>query len=547
MFKLFIVEDEDTTREGLVTLIDWASVGIRISGLAANGMEALRMLEEDPADLLLTDIRMPLMDGLQLIDEIRARSWDMSFVLLSGYGDFEYAQRAMRLGVADFVVKPCSPQEIAAVFAKLTSALAEERKLKGEVQGLARRLHANIPMAKSECLRQWLNSPALVTEDRRDLMQSANMHLAFEHPVVVALRLDNRTLESLHYSSHDTKLLGFAAANIVKETMEQALSQPVEVVRDGEHLVLIASGRYEWLEDKLVQGLTRLQANFRDYLKVTASIGISDSHADIYALHAAYQEALEALELRFFRGSGRHYFYRDAKAARSDGDGHADSKPSVEHLRLEQSAVENLRAGLYAEVLNDTERWLAALQGDDMQSPASIAARTAAYLGRMLQYAQEREPDNAEWFRRLESLGVEINRCETMEELAGFVYRAIRQIIEALNPQKTPKRKVQQALDYIEANYRSSGLSLAGVGQALFVSSTYLSTLFKQELGVNFLDYVHQYRIEKAKALLQSGDMKIQTVAREVGYFDEAHFTKTFKKWTGMLPSQYKKETALRP
>jgi two-component system, response regulator YesN len=364
---------------------------------------------------------------------------------------------------------------------------------------------------------------------------------------VVASRIDQRTLESLNYSTQDTKLLGFAASNIVKETMEHALSQPIEVVRDGEHLVLVCNGKYEWLEEKLVQGLARVQANFRNYLKVSASIGISgEAHADLYALHEAYREALEALELRFFRGAGRHYFYRDTTAPRGESGGLPDSRHSVEHLKLEQSAVDNLRAGLYAELLNDTESWLAALQSDDIHSQATITVRTASYLGRMLQHAQEREPDNVEWFRQLESLSEEIARIETMEEVAGFVYRKIRLIIEALNPQKTPKRKVQQALDYIEENYQSSGLSLAGVGQALFVSSTYLSTLFKQELGVNFLDYVHQYRIERAKALLQTGDVKIQTVAREVGYFDEAHFTKTFKKWTGMLPSQYKKETAYR-
>ncbi|TCN01221.1 AraC-like DNA-binding protein [Paenibacillus sp. BK033] len=115
----------------------------------------------------------------------------------------------------------------------------------------------------------------------------------------------------------------------------------------------------------------------------------------------------------------------------------------------------------------------------------------------------------------------------------------------SLNPGRTPKRKVQQALEVIEASYADHGMTLAGVAKALFVSSTYLSTLFKQELGINFLDYVHQFRIEKAKALLQTGDMKIHSVAKEVGYYDEAHFTKTFKKWTGMLPSQYKKEMAV--
>lgn len=543
MLNLLIVEDEDVTREGLTTLINWKSLGIRICGLAANGLEAIQFLEKEHADLVLSDIRMPLIDGLQLVSKIRERQWDISIVLLSGYGDFEYAQRALRLGVSDFLVKPCSPNEIQNVFTRLIDKISKHRNLTEEMKGLEHQLHVNNPLVKSQLLQQWLNFPPLVTENRREQQKNVRMNLGFEHALVLAFRIDNKTLESLNYNSTDTELLSFAVSNIIKETLEQALIQPIEVVKEQDNIVVICNGIIEWMEDKLIRGLTRVLANLKEFLTVTVSAGISNSKEDITLLHLAYEEALKALELRFFRGSGNFYFYQDIAELRKE------TLPTninqLELLKLEQSALENLRAGLYAEVLTDTEQWLGTFQADYSHSRKQINLRTLTFLDRMMQLAKEKKKTDSDWIQELGSIDEQVSRIETLEELAGFVYRIIRQIIEALIPHKTPKRKVQQAQEYISAHYNSSSLSLAGVAKSLFVSSTYLSTLFKQELGINFLDYVHQYRIEKAKALLQSKDQKIQTVAKEVGYFDEAHFTKTFKKWTGMLPSQYRKENSL--
>ncbi|MFB9329197.1 response regulator [Paenibacillus aurantiacus] len=540
MLKLLIAEDEELTRDGLLSLIDWESLGVRVSGVAANGLEALRLLETEPADLLLTDIRMPLVDGLQLIGQIRERGLDTECVLLSGYSDFQYAQRAMRLGVTEFLVKPCSPDEIKRVFRDIAAKRSEERRLSEEVRGLEHQLHVNLPHAQTQLYRQWLSGPALLAENRREQHRHAGMPIAFEHVIVVALRLDGRALENLNYSHADTHLLGVAASNIMQETLEQGLLQPVEVVMENGALIAITNGLFEWLDSKLRNSLEAVQRNLHTYLKVTASIGVSGSHTDLDQLHAAYAEALEALEQRFFHGPGSRHYYSELNVEdRPDLPVHING---VELLKLEQAALEHLRSSLFAEMLGDAERWLTVFTADYPQSRKQINDRALSFLGRLIQAVPQQQEDDAGWLRSFEQLREQMTGLETLEDLTGFVYRTIRQIVERINPQKTPKRKVQQAIDFIEQHYNEHGLSLAGVAKALFVSSTYLSTLFKQELGVNFLDYVHQFRIEKAKALLQAGDQKIQSVAREVGYYDEAHFTKTFKKWTGLLPSQYKRE-----
>ncbi|HZG86880.1 response regulator [Paenibacillus sp.] len=542
MLRLLIVEDEQLTREGLADLIDWASIGIRIDGLAANGLEAVQLLAAQPADLLLTDIRMPVMDGLQLIEEVRRRDWPTTCILLSGYGDFEYAQKAMRLGVTDYLVKPCSPDDIRSLFVRVAESLREERRRTDRLKGIESRLRASVPHAKSEVLRQWLRHPPVVTEDRRLQLKQLGMSVAFEYPLVIAVRIDHRSLDRYDERTSDVKLVTFAASNIMKETLEQTLMQPIEIVLEQDLLVAVGNGLFEWMEEKVAAGAAKLKDNLQRYLRLSVGIGVSDPKPTLNELHEAFREAAEALEFRFFLGASVVY-RRDAERWK------AGALPGrlrqAEMLRVEQAAIEHLRAGLFAELLNDTEAWLTAFQGEYTQSREDIHGQTIAFLSRMLQTAAEIAPPGTDVDADPARIREQVHGVDTFEELNGIVYRYIRSVVEALQSRKPMKRKVQQALDYIAERYNESGMSLAGAANALFVSSAYLSSLFKQELGVNFLDYVHQFRIEKAKALLQSTDLKIQAVAREVGYFDEAHFTKTFKKWTGMLPSQYKKETQL--
>jgi len=540
LLKLLIVEDEQFMRENLLALVNWAAIGIEVSGTAANGLEAIGKLEKEPADMVLTDIRMPRMDGLQLIREIRKRGWRVECVLLSGYGDFGYAQQAMKLGVTDYLVKPCPPEDIQKLFLTLASKIRENRQRTKQIIGLEQQLHASKPHAKNELLRQWLRHPVTVTERRLESLEQFQMSIAYDDPIVFVFRFTNETMDKSEYRASDFHLIAFAAANIIKETMEHSLLQAVEVVRDQDHLTAVANGTFEWMHAKIADGLARVQQNIRQYLRLSISVGVSDSKKNVDFLHEAYQEALQGLEYRFFLRSDVVYFHE----IRKQKDLLAPEANPIDLLRIEQSAVEHVKSGLYAELLNDTERWLGSFRHEHPQSRDHINARTIAFLSNIAQAALYSSASTASPMHDLTPVTEQVLRAETSDELAGVVFRTIREIVERVHPQRTPKRKVQQALDYIAEHYASSGLSLAGVAKALFVSSTYLSSLFKQELGVNFLDYVHQYRIERAKALLQSSDLKIQSVAREVGYFDEAHFTKTFKKWTGILPSQYKKEVS---
>ncbi|KRE64492.1 hypothetical protein ASL11_20595 [Paenibacillus sp. Soil750] len=520
-------------------MIDWGALDIQVCGQASNGLEALEIIKSGGVDLLLSDIRMPIMDGLQLLTEIHNKHFDIPSVLLSGYSDFEYAQRALRLGAFDFIIKPCPPREIAAVFEQVVMKTRDKRKQEHELNGLHYQLKENIPIVKSQTLLEWLHQPKRTNENRSEQIRKLGISIPDKHTIVIVIQPDGKPLEELNYNRTDLQLIQFATTNIVQETLEQNIRQPVEVIKDQDGIVAICSGTIELLTDKLTTGLTQLQRNLEKYLKITVSIGISRSKASIDNLAEAYHEATSALQLRFYRGLGGIYYYNQSEAAQLEQH---PLQGDPDRIRLEPLLVDHLRSGLYAEALNLTEQWLEYFHAEHALSRTEINLQTLSLLARLMQLGNEQESAESGWSDSLVAMADQVHRVETLEELSGLVYKAIQQWVELRNPQKTPRRKVQQAVERIAQNYNSAALSLASVAKELFVSSTYLSTLFKQELGINFLDYIHQYRIEKAKALLQTGAHKIQTIAREVGYFDEAHFTRTFKKWTGLSPSQYKKE-----
>ncbi len=547
MLRLLIAEDEAVFLEGLVESVDWASIGVEVCGTATNGGDALALAEELQPDLLLTDIRMPRMDGLELVETLVKHQQNVACILLTGYGDFHYALKAMRLGVSDYLVKPCRPAELIAVFQKVIEKLLQKREMEDDLSGLRRRLQENEEAAKRKHLLQWLKSPKS-SAGRKELIGKYRMVIGQAPYWAAALRIDAKSLRRLDYGQSEMDLLRYAAVNIAYETLHAEYPQ-IEITYDDRDLFVVSSGA-EYSVPKLRRALIRLQHNLNGFLRLTVSIGVSGSFASMDQLHDACEQSLEALETSFFKGTGHIYFVsQEGKPEEADADSeHGDSakknEATLEHL--EQLLIDYMKNGLHANALTTVEQWFAYFQRESSAySHKEIRLHTLSLLARFMQLSKEMDVRDSPWKNQLVELAERVNHAETLEELDGLVSLALKQWVEATRSEHAPKRKVEQALELIFQHYNSSELSLSFVAQSIFVSPSYLSTLFKQETGMNFLDYVHQYRIERAKPVLLSGQMKIYQIAREIGYFDEAHFTRTFKKWTGKSPSQFQKNPPL--
>ncbi|MEK5398999.1 response regulator [Paenibacillus nitricinens] len=545
MMKLLIAEDEDTIREGIVNMIDWKSHQIEVMGEAGNGSEALALMENEQPDLLLTDIRMPQMGGLELIEVARRRGYGFRSIILSGYNEFSYAKQAIALGVVDYVLKPCRPEEILKTVLKAKELIERQRNQEDEQLKRDRSWHKNAPLVKSQVLSQWIYHPPVPLERRQELIGELSMAIGSEGPQIGLVRFDFDS-PSTGGTGQDFVLIRYAALNIISETLSPIYRGKIETFHDGNNLLWIGSGiagtdpRKPYRAPlQLKEQIEQLQSNLEKYLKLSISIAVGSCRLNISEAHLSYKEALQAMESRFLNGKGGVYFYTEGTGVVGGGPQEIGILDDPELHVLEDEMLVAVGAGSNELALDLLEKWLDRFRGNPGCLKQEVNIRATAFVVRLKRLAQEKQVAGFEWKQHLVNWMEQAPQIETLEELSTILNKVMQNVVEAFSKHRPLHRTVVTAMEIIRNKYNTN-LTLEYVAKEAYVSNTYLSSLFRQELGVNFLDYLHQYRVEEAKKLLRQ-NLKMYAVAKLVGYGEERHFSATFKKWTGLTPSQYQK------
>ncbi|MFC5528668.1 response regulator transcription factor [Cohnella yongneupensis] len=535
--KMVVAEDEKSFRDGLVSLVDWKFYDIEITGIAENGRQALEMVKRDNPDILLTDIRMPYMNGLELIQEAKAVGAKFHAVLLTGYNEFEYAREAIKLGVSDYLLKPCTPQDIVRVIVELKRKIEHSESEKPFDEEMNRTWNRNIHLLKNQILTQWILQPRMPLENRAIVMREVDMTLKPESFELGLIRMDLDEGLQPYASKRDLELIRYAIQNIAGESLHAIYEGMLEVFRHGDELLWIGNrqGGGSFPPERYIESLQLLKDNVESHLKISISISISSLHATVNDAHLAYQETLEAMESRFYQGRGGIYLHAETNRLQSASSSILDDaylqqweKDLLAHLHNEQ----------YGEAVDGIEAGMRYLREQAVYSRAEIIVRVTSLILEMQKAAKERavsiewQDGTVNWIERMPEM-------ETLDECASILHKLVQGFAEAALSRRTLHRTVQATLELIKAKYNTN-LTLDFAAKETYVSNTYLSSLFKQEMGVNFLDYLHQYRVERAKELLRES-YKVYAVAKLVGYQEERHFSATFKKWTGLTPRQYQK------
>ncbi|ANE45727.1 hypothetical protein SY83_04780 [Paenibacillus swuensis] len=536
MYTILIVEDEPHIRKGIISMVDWSSLQVTVIGEAGNGADALALMEQQAPDLLLTDIEMPRMNGLELIRTTQERGWNITPLILSGHDQFHYTKQALKLGISDYILKPCRPGEIQEVISNAILNRQQRSNEQENISLLKKNWVQGLPYMKNQVLSRWFQHASNPVEDRPRQAAQLEMKLRSEKLTLFLLRFDSSSFANPNYSESDAELIRFAACNILQEVVPAEFMPYCEIVRVGDDIAIV--GNVESVSGNVLsmaflqEKLESLQKLLQSYLKVSLSIGISASVHPLDTLHIAFQEACEALRQKFFRGSGGIYFWEQHK----DTPVQVAPNRKTELALHENKLLEQLRAGKFSEAIDEMDEWLALLQ--QLEDTSAVQLHTMSLLTKMSDIVDQPE-HQAEWGNTSAALISRYSALESFDDVAKLISEMIRQLVDMLHMGKPLHKSVVLAKQYMEANYRHN-LTVESVSKEIFVSPNYLSTLFKQEMGIRFLDYLHQYRIQQAKALLLDTDMKIYHVAKSCGYNDEKHFTKMFKKWTGVNPSEFK-------
>ncbi|WP_438433422.1 response regulator transcription factor [Gorillibacterium sp. sgz500922] len=515
MYNVLIVDDEELITDGMKLLIDWQASGFRIIGTASDGLTALELAQRHPVDLVVTDVRMPELDGLELIAALRESGSAAKVVILSGYGDFQYAKKAISFGVADYLLKPVEPEELDRTLAKLKA------ELDGELRDRAERRETR-NLARDKLLSDF----ACGVLSYADLgKRGSRLGLAVREERIriglVELTLFPRLVRDNLY---DAMLYRYGLRNMLEETIEQPGHGFVYEEAEGLIGIVFQPGL---AEDAICGLLTGVLAAAREWFRQEVVIGVGDP-ASASGVPLSRKQALYALErnrtkepVRFYRptsGPDERFWDMELNSdelirllEEGDLDKLAEEVRRVvretEARRLPKPAVEG---ALYS-LLSKLGRLIARF-GED---PAPLMARLEREYA---EQSQSGEPPFAEWL------------VQAMTEAGQLVCQLAR---------KKEPSLIASLLEFIDGHY-AENLSIKQLSGLFYMNPAYLGQLFKQKTGESFNDYLNKARISAVKKELMHNRYAGMETIHRAGFANTEYFYRQFKRYEGIAFSEFR-------
>ncbi|EES72130.1 response regulator receiver domain protein [Paenibacillus sp. oral taxon 786 str. D14] len=547
MYKLILADDEEDVREGLLGLIDWEGLGYVVQETAENGKEAVELVEKHAPDVVVTDIQMPFMNGLQLSEWIRERYPATKIIILTGYEEFEYAQKAIRLGIDEYVLKPFSAGELAEILRKVKLQLDEEVAAKENVQLLTEHYRKNLPILQSLFLSS-LVSRRLQEAEIREKCEHYDLDLSGDRYMVSAIRIDsapawrgsdgshepgNGTALSLK-DTNDTQLQLFAVFNIAEEIVRLHPKGRAFIHHDEVVVLSVGEpGADKPLADQTLQLLKEIRFSVERFLKLTVTIGAGSEVGQLSELAGSYEEAVKALDYRVILGGNKVIWIEDVESRQTD-------PLSLDEMK-EKELVRCLKVGSDQELVNLLEELFKALT-DSKASYQDFQLYLLELLTAVIKVAKDIRVDLDKLFGDGAGfLGQFVKFSHADEAKAWFldICMKLKQSI-ATDRQSSYNKLVDEAKEYILAHYGDHDISIAKVCQHLHISTGYFSNIFKKETKTTFVNYLMGVRMDAAQDLLATTDLKAFEIAERVGFADPNYFSFCFRKKFGISPKEYR-------
>ncbi|GAB6928408.1 hypothetical protein JCM10914A_23910 [Paenibacillus sp. JCM 10914] len=513
--RILIVDDEPLVRIGIKSAIDWKAQGVDIVGEAGDGQEALQMIAELAPDVVLLDIKMPKMDGIEVLRIIRDRGIPVHTVVLSSFDDMQYVKEALKLGAFDYFHKPDINES------ELTAMLQNIREQFELGSSSSTTMHKNPVHQKAQWLHDALHGQ--VSNLKQTRLRDGNMY------VLLFMIKDYHTVLK-RYTQETASILPSTVNNVVGEIIKAEREVEYLQLDDQRGVVFVSNSEHKSLLASLnrVNQLTQMISSaLKRFVNIEIVFGISDWFADYEGIPAAYGQAANALSQQFYQPEQAVFYYQHMRFKQHDGKEQAD-----EYVTQMKAALREGRADYFLELLS---RWETRLEQE-----ASLEEKEVRKIYEGLLFMM----DNGDYAASdSPSEGQELERLTSFAELSAHYRDWFEERL--LSRQRTEHRGYSQLtrniIEYTEEHYAQS-LSLKLFGDLFHVSPNYVSRLFKQEVGQGLFDYINELRIEKSKALLKDYRYKIYDVAEMVGFSNQAHFAIVFQKYTGVSPKQYRKE-----
>ncbi len=537
MLKVFLVEDEIVMREGIKNNIDWEKEGFEFAGEASDGELAYPLIQKEKPDILIADIKMPFMDGLELSRLVRQELPDIKVIILSGYDEFEYAKEAISIGITDYLVKPIAGAKLLEAVKKVGKIIEEEQQQRLFLKTFEKERLEDIHLAKQKIFRSLASGKKPVSELLKDARE-AGVDLAANRYNIVLLQIFEEG-ETVGYSEKQN-----AAAQDIEEMTEHMPGVlMVELGIEGWAFIIKETDTERSLEQILPDFLEKLQEIIRGYEGIEYFGGVGRAVCRLSELNRCFEEANRAFSYRYLINRNQ-IIYSEEEANGSFAGGRLKAS-SLNVINMDREIVERfLKTGLKSEVRHFIDEYFESVGESGIRSfllrqyvTMDMFFTTVAML-RQIGYDSEDLMERCGDFQAMTSVFSSVE--QTKSYLQG-VFEAALDLRDTVS-QKKYSSLLKNARTYIEQNYDNEEISLNTVAASVNLSPNHFSTIFNQETGQTFIEFLTHVRMEKAKELLRGTSMRMSEIAYTVGYKDAHYFSYLFKKTQECTPREFRSQ-----
>ncbi|MFB5265244.1 helix-turn-helix domain-containing protein [Paenibacillus enshidis] len=534
MYNVMLADDDYPVIELLSETIEWERLGYRLMGTHENGLSAWEQAERQMPDVLITDIGMPKLDGLELAARISERRAGVRIVILSCHSEFQLAQQAMRLNVQEYFLKDAlDPEDLSRLLLRLKEGLDEERRMNWEQERLHRLLNETKELRREKVIKNFIHQPLLSPEAWRRDAEGYGLLLSGEQCLPVIGFVDNYRLVKHRFASDQTLL--FAVGNVMDEVLQAGELRGLHIGYDVKRSLLLFSCKPTLkvnVMDQLKESLRQIQNTLLQVLKIRMSFLIGPSAGTPELLKASLVELLDSEEQRFYLREG------DC-AKRSPSAPQASPQDLFDYY---DEAIQQLRAVLLGKSVQEAghaaQRWIELIRVQKYPSEM-VKDWTLKLLLDLKLKLHTLQPVRSS--HTADTLHREISELNSLDQLGEWLADHLCAFVSARTGSVAASKRMEitEACRYV-ALHIGRRICLDEVAEHLHLNASYFSRLFKKEMGMTFIEYVTRMKVERAKELLDHTGHTVGEICELLGYDNQSYFIKTFKVHTGATPVEYR-------
>jgi two-component system response regulator YesN len=522
MYSVFLVDDESIVLEGIRTKINWEESGFTYAGEATDGELAFSMIQEIKPDILITDIKMPFMDGLSLSQMLKKIQPWIKIIILTGHDEFDYAKKAISVGIEDFILKPFSPEELLASLNKIAIELDKERKQFSDMVHLKEELESTTALLRDKFLTDLVQG---------NLDTTTSMQRAENLQIDLLSRFYVVSISEIHPVDNNSNFFSEAKVRLF-DLLREKNDCIAFFITPNKFVCIVKSNSEKGKEDECYNIAEAIAHELSKNLDCTVVTAIGNSVEHVSHITNSYKDAERVLELCRAVKKNRIVSVEDIKQS-SDG---------LISLQENDPLVDQLKYAGEGEIDKIITQFMGLLQNNSEHFSIIASYLLVDVIMAVSKLVEDLGGNIKNVMPEILTHAFVDNAVKDQETFISEIRRVLTVILGYRNSRMQGKYGdvILKAKQFIEKNYASQDTCLSSVSEQVHLSPNHFSTIFSQECGVTFIEYLTEVRIEQAKKLLKTTDMKGSDIAYETGFSDPHYFSFIFKKTTGLSPREYR-------